>query len=177
MTLSMHVRRAVLGVCVAAAFSLVARPAAAQTAHAAPSDPDMQAIANYRLTEANLRKFYKAQENVGKAALKDPKLGDALENSMGDNSDIATMTAKYDHEPALKGALAAAGLTSREYVTFTLSYMQAAMAYGMMTQGPENLRIKKLPDGTSKENVEFVRTHQALIQQLDKELKSMQPPG
>lgn len=173
----MHARRAVVAVFVTATFSLVARPAAAQKAHGVSSDPDMQAIANYRLTEANLRKFYKAQENVGKAAMKDPKLGDALENSMGDDSDIATMAAKYDHEPALKGALAAAGLTSREYVTITLSYMQAAMAYGMMTQGPENLRLKKLPEGTSKENVEFIRTHQALIEQLDKELKSLQPPG
>lgn len=65
-----------------------------------------------------------------------------------------------------------------DFATFSLSYMQASMANSLMTQGPENLRIKELPKGTPKENVDFVRTHQDLIQQLDKELKALQqPPG
>jgi hypothetical protein len=78
--------------------------------------------------------------------------------------------------PALKSALAAAGFTSTEFATFSLSYMQAAMAYGLMTQGPEKFRIKELPKGTPKENVDFVRTHQELIQQLGDEVKALQPP-
>jgi hypothetical protein len=51
------------------------------------------------------------------------------------------------------------------------------MAYGAMTQGPENLRLEVLPKGTPKVIVDFVGTKQALIQQLDKEPKALQAAG
>lgn len=174
MTHSTFVRRAVAGALVTAALSLPVHGVAAQKV-----DKDMQALAHYHLTEANLRSFYKAQENMMKAAMKDPSLQDSFDLSAGpnDNDDLATMAAKLEKVPAIKSALAGAGLTGMDFATLSMSYMQAAMAYGLMTQGPENMRIKKLPEGTPKENVDFVRTHQALIQQLDKELKSLMPPG
>ena len=138
----------------------------------------MQTLANYRLTESGFRKYYAAMGNIAKAVMKDSVLGDRLENAAGTgDDDLATMAAKYDRVPELKSALAGAGLTSTEYATFAMSYMPAVMAYGLMTQGQENMRLNVLPKGTPKENVDFVRTHQALIQQLDKELKALQPGG
>lgn len=171
MMFSTLVRRTFAGALVAAALLLSVRPAAAQ------DNRDAQTLANYRLTESNLRTYYKAMTNLAQAAKKDPSLAEKLESATADDDDdIAGMAAKYDRVPVLKSALASAGFTSKEFATFILSYMQAAMAYGFMTQGPENMRIKEVPKGTPKENVDFVRTHQALIQQLDKELKALMPP-
>jgi hypothetical protein len=178
MIVSPLVRRAFTGLLAVGALSLPVHRAAAQKAHATSADHDLQTLASYRLTEAGLRKYYKAIENVGKAAMKDSTLGDAVDSgSSSDNADIAAMAANYDRVPALKSALAAVGLTGTDFATFSLSYMQAVMTYGLMTQGPEKLRIKEVPKGTPKENVDFVRTHQALIQQLDAEIKSLQPPS
>jgi len=175
MTLPTLVRRAVGAALIAAAISVSAHPVAAQKTHAASGDRDMQALANYHLTEANVRKYYAAMTNIMKAAMKDTSSLAGLEDDgNGGNEDLAAMAAKYDRVPAAKAALSAAGFTSLEFATFTMSYMQAAMAYSLMTQGPENMRIKELPKGTPKENVEFVRTHQELIQQLDKQLKALQ---
>lgn len=165
-------------VLVTAALSFPIHPAVAQKAHAAAGDHDMQTLSSYRLTESSLRRFYKMMGELAKAATKDSSLQDAVDsNGSSNDEDIASMAAEYDRVPALKSALTAAGFTSTEFATFSLSYMQASMAYSMMTQGPENLRIKELPKGTPKENVDFVRTHQDLIQQLDKELKALQQPG
>jgi hypothetical protein len=178
MTPSTPLRRALAGALVAAAVSFPAGSAAAQKSHAAAGDRDMQTLSNYRLTESALRKYYKAMGNVTKAVMKDTSLAQTLDDAgASDDADIATIAAKYDHVPVLKTAIAAAAFTSTEFATFSLSYMQAVMAYGLMTQGPESLRIKELPKGTPKENVDFVRMHQQLIQQLDAELKALQPSG
>jgi hypothetical protein len=172
MTPSTLVRRAVAGVFVSAALSFPAHPVAAQNAQ------DMQTLANYRLTEPLLRQYYQAMTNLTKAIMKDTTLAAALESDgSSDDDNIANMAARYDRVPALKSALAGAGITSKEFATFSLSYIQAAMAYGVMSQGPENLRAKEVPKGTPKENVDFVRAHQELIQKLDKELKALLPPG
>jgi soluble lytic murein transglycosylase-like protein len=178
MTFPTLVRRAVGAALITAAVSFSAHPVAAQKTHAASGDHDMQTLANYRLSEAALRKYYAAMTNVMKAAAKDTASVQALDddNSHGDE-DLAGMAAKYDRIPVLKSALTAAGLTSTEFATFTMSYMQATMANSLMTQGPEAMRIKELPKGTPKENVDFVRTHQELIQKLDKELKALQGGG
>lgn len=170
MTLSTLVRRTLAGVLVTAALSFPVHRAAAQ------SDPDMRTLANYHITESGLRKYYAAMGNLTKAVMKDTLLADAFGSALKDGDDIPAMAAKYDHVPAFKRALAAAGITSTDFVTFTLSYMQASMAYGLMTQKSEKLRLKELPKGTPKANVDFIGTHQALIQQLDKELKSLAPP-
>jgi hypothetical protein len=170
MNLSILVRRTFAGVLVTAALSFPVHAAAAQ------SDHDMQTLASYRLTESGLRKYYKAMDNLTKAVMKDTLLAEKFESASSDGDDIAAMAAKYDGVPPFKNALNAAGLTSTEFATFALSYMQAAMTYAAMTQGPESLRVKVLPKGTPKANVDFVGAQQALIQQLDKELKALQAP-
>ena len=171
MILSTLVRRTFMGALVTAALSLPVHHAAAQGNH------DMQTLASYRLTESGLRKYYKAMGNLTKAVMKDTAMAAQMEDDdSGGDKDIAAMAARYDRVPVLKSALSGAGITSTEFATFSLSYMQAVMAYGLMTQGPEKFRIKVLPKGTPKENVDFVGAHQALIQQLDKELKALMPP-
>lgn len=176
MTHSKLVRRTAAGVFAAAALSFSTHSAAAQKAQA--GDRDAQTLANYRLTEPTLRKYFGAMENVAKAVAKDTTLAASIEASTPDgDEDIATMATRLDHVPVFKRALAASGLTSTEFTTFSMSYMQAEMAYGLMTQGPEKTRLKELPKGTPKANVDFVGSHQALIQQLTDQLKSIQPPG
>lgn len=176
MTVSTFVRRTLTGTFVAAALSLPAHSASAQKGSAVNHDRDTQTLAAYHLSEAGLRKYYMAMSNLTKLASKNPKLQEEVDNdSSNGDADIASMAAQYDRVPALKSALTSAGITSTEFATFGLSYMQATMTYSLMTQGPEKLRIKEIPKGTPKENVDFIRTHQELIQKLDKELKALQP--
>src|SRR4051812_26837582 len=97
MTHSTLVRCSFAGVLAAAALSFSAPSAAAQKAHAAAGDRDTQTLANYRLTEAGLRKYYKVMGNLAKAAMKDSSTEDAFDSiSSDDDADIATMAAKYD---------------------------------------------------------------------------------
>src|SRR6185312_12752500 len=104
------VRRTVGAALMTAALSFSARPVAAQKTHAASGDRDMQTLANYRLTEAGLRKYFAAMTNVMKTAAKDTSAMVGLDDddSHGDE-DLAGMAAKYDRIPVFKRALTAAG--------------------------------------------------------------------
>lgn len=166
------IRRTLAPALVGAVLALPAHVAVAQTAHAYSGDRDAQILGSYRLTDAGLRKFYRAMENIATAAAKDTSLQNAADDD-ADNEDIAAMAARYDRVPALKRAVAAAGLTSTEMVTFTLSFMQASLANSLL-QGPEGHRLQQLPKGTPKENVDFVHAHQDEIKRLDAELKTLQ---
>lgn len=100
MTFASLIRRAGAGALVTAALFFPVHPAAAQKAHAAAGDRDMQTLANYRLTEAGLRKFYTAMGELTKAAIKDPSLQDALDdNASSGDEDIAAMAAKSITSP------------------------------------------------------------------------------
>ena len=66
----------------------------------------------------------------------------------------------HDAEPAMR-ELAAAGMTTREYLLFTWSVFQNGMAAWAVSQ-PGG----KLPPGASMANVNFYRKHEAALKQL-----------
>jgi hypothetical protein len=174
-----HVRRVVGAALAAAALSLTARAATAQktgSSAAAKGDKITQILSSYRLSEPGLRMFYKAMENIGLAVSKDTTLANALDTDGSSDDDIAAMAARYDRVPALKRAVTTAGLTTTEFATFSLSYMQASMANSLL-HAPAGTRITEVPKGTPKENVDFVQTHAALIESLQKAVQAIGQPG
>lgn len=73
--------------------------------------------------------------------------------------------------PPLAAALQANGLTPREFAKFTLVLFQAGMVVGLEKAG----MLKELPEAVAKENIEFVRQHEAELEQMQKELEALAP--
>ncbi|HEU4628483.1 MAG TPA: hypothetical protein VFS08_02020 [Gemmatimonadaceae bacterium] len=145
-----------------------ARPLIAQ-------DADVAAIAAYRLTEAKLDQFTRSTRALMELA-KDPavRARAAAMEAQDDGSDsksIADVVAQLESIPGYKKAVASSGMTTREYIVFQFAFMQAAMAQAMMEQYGAQAQ---LPAEISKENVEFVRTHKAQLEQLTAEMKKLQ---
>jgi hypothetical protein len=73
------------------------------------------------------------------------------------------MAAKLDGVPAAKAAVQAAGLTSRQYVVYSLALMENGFA-AYMPAG------SKLPAGINPANVAFMRSHSAEMDKLSEEI-------
>lgn len=123
------------------------------------ADSDTQEINRYVLTEAGLTHFAQATKNL-----------DALEHPISGNCDdenpesLDEMVGRIDAVPGAAQAIEAAGMTSREYLVFSLSVFQNGMAAWALDQpGGE------LPPGMDMANVNFYRAHAAEIQQLGSE--------
>jgi hypothetical protein len=114
------------------------------------------------LTEAEQAKVDKLQEREAalEAELERSEIG-------GDNNpqSLADMEARLKKHPAAARALAAQGLTAREYAVCMMALLQAAMAEGF-SQG--KLDLNKLPAGINPENIKFVRENKAELEAMQK---------
>lgn len=132
---------------------------------------DGQVLADYRLSEPVLAKFVAATRGITAAAAADPQLASRLEAESSDGSTaptIAGIAAVYDRHAPIRGALEGAGITSREYVTFMLSMMQAGLRAVMVKQ--DAALLERLPAGAARENVRFYQRHEADLTRLGEEI-------
>jgi hypothetical protein len=132
--------------------------------NATAQEADARAIAAYRLSEATLTKFITASRGMAAASRAQR---DTVTEDEGPQT-IADMAAFYDGQPAARRALAGAGLTSREYVTFMFTLLQAGMGSWLV----ERQGWDKLPPEIARENVAFYQRHKAQLDSLTAELKS-----
>lgn len=111
------------------------------------------------LTEAEQARLEKLQE-------REEALDREIEAAEGPgNADtIADLAARVDARPEAKAALAAEGLTSREFAMTFMALLQAAMIKGF-SQGKVDLA--KLPPGVNPDNIRFVEEN-------EKELAALQ---
>jgi hypothetical protein len=123
-------------------------------AFAAAQDRDAREVQGHVLTDAGLAKYTQATKKI--AALPG---GDCDDD---DSQSIDQMTAKLNASPGARAAIQSAGMTTREYVVFTWSLLQTGLAAWAVDQ-PGG----KLPQGTSKANVDFYKKHQAELQKLE----------
>ncbi len=121
------------------------------------ADRDTKEVADYVLTDAALAKYKQAVRKLEPLAEQMPHDCDAEEGTKSLN-DLA---ARLDGVPAVKSALKAAGLTSREYLLFSFSLFQNGMASWALAQ-PGG----KLPPGMKMANVTFYRSHEAELTKL-----------
>ena len=147
---------------VAALVALLgARPAAAQ-------DPDeearMERIAStYRLTEAGLRKYTAAMRELGELARSQPSI-----LKSGDTTRPAL-------HPAVRAALARAGLSWDEFEKFGVALAYAHMAnLGASMSGGAARDLEKAPP-VARANVAFVKSHEAELKALMTEASAMEP--
>lgn len=158
-----------------AGLSLAAVAADVSTAAAQPgegmeviqqmfSDPALQ---NYRLTTGNLDKFVRATNALKELEDEDIDIEDHVNMDDPENINIGEIAAAFDSEPRIKTAINGAGMTSREYVTFLFSMMQAMFA-SMMVQMSGDQALAGFPAGSAlKANIEFFAEHKDAFEALD----------
>ena len=124
------------------------------------------ALANYRLTDANLTRFVAAMRALQE--LEDENIGmeDRLNLDDSDQVNIGEIAAAFDSEPRVKSAINGAGLSSREFVTFLFSMMQAMFGSIAVQMGGEEA-LDDMPDGVLKQNIRFFLENQDAFAQLD----------
>jgi hypothetical protein len=122
----------------------------------ASPDADAREVSSYRLSEPALAKYADATRRLSGALAENPPPCD-------DRSDdsLSAMAARLDANPGASAAMSAAGMTSREYLVFSLALVQAGVGAWALTEGGG-----ELPPGVSEENVAFFQANEAEIQEL-----------
>lgn len=142
---------------------------------AAAQNADSREIATYRMTDATLAKFIRASRAM--AAVAKPAPSDTAEGAEDDDESsdadqsIAQIAGMYDTIPAARRAITGAGLTTREYVVFTMTLFQAGMGAWLVEQQGWD----KLPPEIARENVLFYQRHKAQLDSVTVELKREAP--
>jgi hypothetical protein len=128
----------------------------------AQQDRDSQELAKYQLSESTLAKYSQAAHNLAALAKKLPSACNDDDDDDAGPSTIAKFVMKVEAIPGAKNAIESAGLTTHEFVVFTFTLVQSSgAAFALGKPGVQ------LPPGVSMANVNFVRTHQAAIEQLN----------
>lgn len=150
---------------IAAALALIAStPAWSQASGAG----DAQEINSYRLTDAGLAKYTQAGRNLEPLAAKAAADCENDDSDDGENgTTIDQAVAKLNSTAGAAAAIKSAGMTTREYVVFSMAVFQSGMAAWALSQ-PGG----KLPPGVSMDNVNFYRKHQAALEKLGQSTKS-----
>ena len=118
--------------------------------------------AEYVLTMDRVRRALEAQRNIALAAGVDPQV--AVPNG---TEAIDEQVAMLEAVPALRQAVAQAGLTTREQVVARSVLFQAGMAHGVIDAG-EKAETVLASIRIAPANVEFYRAHREQIARLQK---------
>jgi hypothetical protein len=148
---------------------LAAAPLSAQS----QSDADLKAISAYPLTMAKYKQYLDASINVANAAAKDPTVEGRFED-FGEKS-MAEQIKVLDGVPSIRGAITAAGLTTRDYVLTQGALLQAGMAYAMTKGTGMTVDSVVRKAGVSRANYEFYQKNEAEIGRLAKEAEARAP--
>lgn len=120
--------------------------------------------AGFELTLDRVERFFAALPALAAVAESDPSLDPAIDAS---EEDLDRYAARLQDTPALRAAIEASGLSTREYALTSAHLMGALMAQGALDSG----LLATLPEGIPQRDVDFVRTHKARIAALSA------PPG
>lgn len=121
------------------------------------TDHDTKEIADYVLTDGALTKYAQAVRKL--QPLKEQLQQDCDREDASES--LNGMAARLDKVSGVKSALKGAGMTSREYLVFSLSVFENGMAAWALEQ-PGG----KLPPGVKMANVNFYRAHKAELEKL-----------
>jgi hypothetical protein len=146
--------RRIAGAILAALTMLLIEPRLASA-----QDADTKEVLSYALTEAGLAKYTEATKKL--AAL--PGEGvDSCDDDDAEGASLDQMAGRLEAVPGVKAAIQSAGMTSREYVLFSMSLLQNALAAWAASEPGGTL-----PPGVSKANVDFLKKHDAELKQLE----------
>jgi len=134
---------------------------------------DRRELAAYRLTTADFEQFRDASVRIAIVIANDasfraqPLFSEEITQS-GDVTEAgATLEARLRSHTGLSQALSAAKLSARGYTKCALTLIAARLALGFLDSGV----LKTVPPGAAADNVAFVRTHRAAVDEMLKELE------
>jgi hypothetical protein len=126
---------------------------------------DRRELAAYRLTTSILERFNDASERIAVVMERDPAfLSQPLfSQDIVRGGDVVEVSARLEQRlrehPDLSRALHAASITPRDYTKAVLTVVAARLALGFLESGV----MRSIPPGAPTENVNFVRTHRAAV--------------
>jgi hypothetical protein len=134
----------------------------------ADGNADVREVSRYQLTMADMRKWAAANANLKKIAAENPQL-EQDDDDDDSSKSLDEIEARIDSTPAARKAVAAAGLTAREYAVISWAYVQAAFAHIALEQGADPNKIAR-EAGIHPANLRFVKEHAAELKKLNDEL-------
>jgi hypothetical protein len=145
--------------------ALGATPAAGGMAAVTPADAKAVTTATeYKLTEDNFGKFVAATDSLAALRKRDPKAAAFLAQEISDHgrgTQVSTNNAgrkRLEDNPAVANAIAAAGLSVRDYFVASIAIAQAERFMGNPKAAP--------PTPTLGPNAAFLNTHKAQLAHL-----------
>jgi hypothetical protein len=141
-----------------AATTPASAPAAVETAPETAAQP--QVDEQYALTMANVEAYFQAQKQLALAAQADPTLEDLSMNIS--REDSRQYAARLEANAKVRGIIADAGLSTRDFALTGETLLTAMMAQGAQDAGV----IKELPGGLDPASIEFVKQNKAKIEAL-----------
>lgn len=127
------------------------------------SDP---ALASYRLTSANLDKFLAATQALQTMEGEDFDLEDQFDTENPETMTITRIASAFESEARIKDAINGAGMSTRDYVTFLFSTLQAMFGSLMVQMGGDQA-LADMPAGVLKQNIQFFMENQEAFEALE----------
>jgi hypothetical protein len=129
-----------------------------------PSEADMRALTEHKLTLPEVEKAVEAQRRLNQLRRSEPATVAAFEqeSQKADARTLDASVALLERHPKLRQAIGAAGLAPREFL-LTIAVLTRSM---MLAQAQEAGQVQEIPAGPIAENVRFVRDNQAELQRL-----------
>jgi hypothetical protein len=147
-----------------AVFALSAAPAEAR----AQEETWLAEVGAYRLSDEGLERFRQAIHNLVEVIEADPSIHHRGAATDGFEETIAFL----EQEPAVGRALAAAGMPAREYVLFSMAFIQAGVVMHMADAMGES-SLDELPESVSRENVAYFRANRERLEGVTEEVQTM----
>lgn len=116
------------------------------------------------LTMADVERLSAAVRNIRELQAREPDVARHMDEQVktGKVSPLQAVTS----EPSLRDAISRAGLTPEDYFQISTSLVQAMTVATMMRPEAGAMRLREIPPGVSRENVEFAREHETQIRKL-----------
>jgi hypothetical protein len=125
-------------------------------------------VGAYRLSDEGLGRFRQAIQNLVTAIEADPSIHHRGAEADGFEKTIAFL----EQEPAVGSALASAGMPAREYVLFSMAFIQAGVVMHMADAMGES-SLEELPETVSRENVAYFRANRERLEGVAEEVQTM----
>lgn len=134
---------------------------------------DLQTIGAYPLSMPKYRQYLDAMVSLANTAEANPSAFQGLEGS-GELS-LDEQVALYDKNSTMRGAIAGAGMTMRDFLLTQYALFQAGMAHALMKQ--YNLSADSVSKATrvSRENLRFFEQNEAELNRLGEEARAKMP--
>ena len=165
-----------LAACSKDAASRAGDSTVAATPASSSGDHDLENVQSYELTMERIDRMYAAQRNMA-LKMKDmsPAEREAFQNqdAADPNASIDDLARKFDSNPAMRGAIRDAGLSTREFALGMFAMFQSSMAAAVLQQRPKDNADSLIREmKANPANVRFIQEHQAELTKKQKDMEA-----